>query len=593
MGLISLRRLKLETRMVLVLGLVALLQTIAIGVFALYYLNQSLHEQMGQRAMHVAKTIAAMPVVVSAVAQRDTEFLQPLSLTLAYKTQARFVVIGDSLGIRLAHPKTERLGKPMHDDDGDYNEPALVYGKPYVQTAVGSLGATMRGKAPVFDRSDEKVIGIVSVGYALENVEQVIDRYRMTLILVISAAFCISVLTAIWLAKHFKKAIFGLEPEQIGRLFGERNATLESVREGIIAIDRNACITTFNRTAIETLGLSSDSQLTGKPLLDVLPDSGMLDVLKTGQPQFDQEVWLHDLNLVVNRLPMTQGGQITGVVSSFRRKNELDLVSQKLTRIQQYADSLRSQAHEYSNKLHTIAGLIQLGATDEALNLIGQETQRHQDLIRLLLESVPDPILAGCLLGKYNRARELGLTLTIDPDSQMLELPETLPREQLVSILGNLIDNAFEATLAHQASGDVNNADGISNTEGTNNIDGSSGGEVRLSMTDLGDDLIFEIEDQGAGIDESQLQRIFDKGVTSKSEPGHGLGLHLVSKLLELLGGSIDIELADGGGSRFTVYIPKSGASNRSGAGSISGHNGISAADANVITGTNVTRVKS
>lgn len=535
MGLISLRHLKLEARMVLVLGLVALVQTIAIGMFALHYLSQSLHEQMGLRAMHVAKTVAAMPVVVSAVAQRDTEFLQPLSLTLAYKTEARFVVIGDSLGLRLAHPRPERLGKPMHDDDGDFNEPALIYGKPYVQTAVGSLGATVRGKAPVFDRRDESVIGIVSVGYTLETVEQVIDRYRYTLILVIVAAFGVSVLTAIWLAKHFKKAIFGLEPEQIGRLFGERNATLESVREGIIAIDSKGRITTLNRTAAETLDLPPDRQFTGTPLLEVLPDSGMLDVLKTGLPQFDQEVWLHDLNLVVNRLPMKQGDTITGVVSSFRRKNELDLVSRKLTRIQQYADSLRSQAHEYSNKLHTIAGLIQLGATDEALNLIGQETQRHQDLIKLLLESVPDPILAGCLLGKYNRARELGLTLLIDPESRMAELPAELPREQLVSILGNLIDNAFEATLSHRGSG----------------------GEVRLSMTDLGDDLIFEIEDQGAGVEESERQRIFDKGVSSKTDPGHGIGLHLVSRLLQLMQGSVAVEPGDGGGARFTVYLPK------------------------------------
>ncbi len=526
---------KLETRMIVVLGLVALIQTTAIGMFALHYLSQSLHEQMGQRAMHVAKTIAAMPVVVEAVAARDAEFLQPLSLTLAYKTQARFVVIGDKLGFRLAHPRVERLGKPMHDDEGDFNEPALIFGKPYVQTAIGSLGATVRGKAPVFDSSDESVIGIISVGYTLETVEQVIDRYRLTLILVIGAAFCVSVLTAIWLAKHFKKAIFGLEPEQIGRLFGERNATLESVREGIIAIDRRGRITTFNRTAVETLGLSPELKLTGTPLLEVLPDSGMLEVLNTGQPQFDQEVWLHDLNLVVNRLPMQQNGIITGVVSSFRRKNELDLVSRQLTRIQQYADSLRSQAHEYSNKLHTIAGLIQIGATDEALNLIGQETQRHQELINLLLESIPDPVLAGCLLGKYNRASELGLTLLIDPDSRMAELPPKLPREQLVSILGNLIDNAFEATLAHQGPG----------------------GEVRLSMTDLGDDLIFEIEDQGGGIDESQLQRIFDKGVTSKSEPGHGLGLHLVQKLLTLLEGSVEVEPGDTGGSRFIVYIPK------------------------------------
>jgi len=261
-----------------------------------------------------------------------------------------------------------------------------------------------------------------------------------------------------------------------------------------------------------------------------------MDVLASGQPQFDQEVWLHDRNLIVNRLPLMQDGHISGVVSSFRRKDELDQVSRKLSRIQQYADTLRSQSHEYSNKLHTIAGLIQIGASDQALALIGQETQSHQALIQLLVEAIPDPVLAGCLLGKYNRAREMGLQLQIDEESHMTELPDRLPREQLVSILGNLIDNALEATLQHRGPG----------------------GEVRMSMTDLGNDLIFEIEDEGPGIAADQQQRIFEKGVTSKEDDGHGIGLHLVKAQLNQLGGSITLEPGDQGGSRFTVYIPKS-----------------------------------
>ncbi len=532
---ISLRRLKLKTRMVLVLGLVALLQTIAIGLFALHYLSQSLEEQMGQRALHVAKTVAAIPQIIDAIAARDSAMLQPISLDLASKTAAHFVVIGDAQSIRLTHPNPQRIGRSMLDDDGDDNAPVLRHGRGYISKAQGSLGPTMRGKAPVYDRVGEQVIGVVSVGYRLDRIAALIERYQRTLILVIGAAFILSVLTALWLATHFKKAIFGLEPEQIGRLFEERNATLESVREGIIAINAEGRITTFNRTAIDTLGLSPDTQLMGRSIEQVLPDNRMLEVLTTGLPQFDQEVWLADRNLIVNRLPLKQGERITGVVSSFRRKDELDQVSQKLTRIQQYADSLRSQAHEYSNKLHTIAGLIQIGATDEALSLIGQETQQHQALIHLLLESVPDPVLAGCLLGKYNRARELGLWLLIDPDSHMTALPEHLPREQLVSILGNLIDNALDATLSHTGTG----------------------GEVRLSMTDLGDDLIFEIEDQGPGIPETEQQRIFEKGVSSKSEQGHGLGLHLVGTLLELLGGTVEVDPGDPGGSRFTVYLPK------------------------------------
>lgn len=543
---LSLRTLKLKTRMVLVLGLIALLQTGLIGWFALYYLNQSLAEQIGQRAVHVAQTLADMPEVISAVMARNTDYLQPLSVSVARATDAHFVVIGDRAGIRLSHPNPSRLGKPMHDDEGDYNEPALLYGQPYIQMAVGSLGASVRGKAPVFSESGEVIVGVISVGFMLDTVEAIIDRYRNTLLLVILAAFLFSVLTAIWFANHFKRAIFGLEPEQIARLFDEQRATLESVREGIIAINSEGEITTINHTAIEALGLPKDSQLIGRKVDEVLPDNSLLDVLRTGEPQYDREVWRDEHCIIANRLPLKQGNEITGVVSSFRRKDELAMVSQKLTRIQQYADTLRSQSHEYSNKLHTIAGLIQIGATDQALALIGQESQSHQELIRLLMRAVPDPVLAGCLLGKFNRARELGLRLAIDPESEMSQLPDHLPREQLVSIIGNLIDNALEATWQHKGQ------DGV----------------VQLSMTDLGDDLIFEVEDQGPGIPEAQREQIFEKGFSSKKHEGHGYGLHLVKGLLNKLGGTLTIESvsdmaenppvgAAQGGSRFTVYIPK------------------------------------
>lgn len=523
---------KLQTRMLLILGLLALLQTGLMGGFALHFVATTLEEQIGQRALQVAKTVADMPQIQSAVEARDTALLQPLSLAIAADTGARFVVIGDRHGIRLTHPVPERIGLPMVGGD---NPPALEQGLSYVSKAKGSLGWSMRGKTAIFDTTGERIVGVVSVGYMLDSVEAVIAGYQQNVFAVIGGALLLSVLAGVWFARHFKKAIFGLEPEEIARLYEERNATLEAVREGIIAVDVDGRIITFNRAAIETLELKPQTPLTGHRIQEVLPQSRIMDVVESGEVELDREVWINDRCLIVNRIPLVRGERIVGAVSSFRRKDELDQVSRRLTRIQEYAETLRSQSHDYSNKLHTIAGLIQIGAHDQALALIGQETAGHQTLIQLLVDAVPDPVLAGCLLGKYNRARELGLTLLIDPESHMADLPPRLPREQLVSIVGNLLDNAMEATLRHSGPG----------------------GQIRLTMTDLGHDLIFEIEDQGPGIPPDQQARIFEKGYTSKALPGHGLGLHLVRTLLAHLGGSIVIEPADAGGSRFIVYLPK------------------------------------
>ncbi|GAB4354506.1 MAG: sensor histidine kinase [Gammaproteobacteria bacterium] len=530
---------KLQTRMLLILGLLALLQTGLMGGFTLHLVSTTLEEQIGQRALQVAKTVADIPQIQEAVEARNSDLLQPLSLTIAHNIGARFVVIGDNKGIRLTHPIPERIGKPMVGGD---NPAALELGLSYVSKAKGSLGWSMRGKAAIFDTTGERIIGVVSVGYMLDRVEAIIAGYQNKVLLVIAGALLLSLLAGGWFTRHFKKAIFGLEPEEIARLFEERNATLEAVREGIIAVDVEGRILTFNRAAIETLALRPQTPLTGQYIRSVLPESQIMEVLRTGRMQLDQEVWLNNQCLIVNRIPLQLHGRIIGAVSSFRRKDELDRISQRLSRIEEYAETLRSQSHEYSNKLHTIAGLIQIGANDKALELIGQETEGHQTLIQLLVDAVPDPVLAGCLLGKYNRAREMGLGLLIDPESQMADLPERLPREQLVSIVGNLLDNAMEATLKARGPG----------------------GKIRLTMTDLGKDLIFEIEDQGPGITPDEQSRIFEKGVSSKPLPGHGIGLHLVRTLLDQMGGSIEIEPLDPDGSRVTVYIPKTAVNERS-----------------------------
>lgn len=542
--MLSLRHLRLKWRMVLILGVIAILQTGMLGHFAIRYLDSVLDKQIGQQAMRVALAIAASPDVIRAVEAKDSGFLQPLSYKLAHSAEARFVVFGDKDGIRLAHPFPHMIGKSMADDDGDTNAPALLQGKPYISKALGSIGWSMRGKAPVFNADGTDVIGIVSVGYMLDTVDRIVSNHRLTMFFAIGGAFLFSVFTAVWFASHFKRAIFNLEPEQIGRMYQERNATLETVREGIVAINHHGIVTTFNHAAIKTLELPEDGSYIGKHIQSVLPDSGMLDVLVQGQPQYDQEIWLHNHLLIANRIPLIQGDQITGVVSSFRLKNEVDLVSRKLTRIKQYAESLRSQSHEYNNKLHTIAGLIQIDAKDEALAVIGQETSSHQAFIQQLMEVTSDSILAGCLLGKYNRAKELGLELVIDQGSQMSALPDALPREQLVSILGNLIDNALEATLSHQGKG----------------------GTVTVVLSDFGKELIFEVEDQGPGISEDEQEKIFTRGYSTKSYSpqniqGHGIGLDLVKSLTEHLGGLITVESiashTEAGGSRFTLYLPK------------------------------------
>jgi len=524
---------KLQTKMILlIVGLIICIVGVG-GIFSLHLISSILEEQMGSRALKVSQTVALIPDIRRDLERADLEksSIQRIVEKIRHTTGAQFIVVGDKEGRRYSHPVAERIGRYMVGGD---NSPALDEGKAYISRATGTLGPSIRGKVPVFNEQGD-VIGVVSVGYLVQNVKSLIRGYNVKIITFLTAAILFGIAVTIKITEGFKKSIFGLEPNEIAALLQERTTTLETIREGVLAVDGKGLITTINQAAFETLGLDSNEDVVGRPVISVLPQTRILDVLHTGESQLDRELLVGDKEIIVNRIPMVSDGKITGVVSSFRNKDELDILAKKLSQIQKYSEMLRVQTHEYSNKLHTISGLIQIGAYQEAVDLIGSETSGYQELIHSLMRIVPDPILAGTILGKYNRAKELKVDFQIDQDSSMVNVPDTMKREGLVTILSNILDNSFEAVMDND----------------------ESMRHVKLSMTDLGNDLIFEIDDSGPGIDKSEWNNVFKRGFTTKKKRGHGMGLFLVEKAITRLQGSVTIGSSELGGAAFTVIIPK------------------------------------
>ena len=526
---------KLQNKMILLIVALLLLVAAAGGMFSLHLISTILENQTGSRALKVSQTVANIPQVAIDLEYSSPHhsILQPMVEEIREDVGAQFIVIGNKDSIRFTHPVVERIGKKMVGGD---NDQALERGMSYVSKATGTLGPSIRGKVPVVNDRGE-IVGLVSVGYLMEDVKAIIRGYQLRIISAITAAILIGVGLTIKITTNLKKAIFGLEPEEIGTLLEEKTATLEAIREGIMAIDRQGRVTTINHAAFETLNIDPNQEIIGKPVKEIFPETRMLKVLDTGESQLDRVMSLDDKELIVNRLPITVGGKVIGVVSSFRDKSELDAMAKKLYQIQKYSEMLRAQTHEYSNKLHTISGLIQIGAYDEAIELIGSEASGYQQLITSLMTIVPDPVLAGTILGKYNKARELKIEMSVDPDSSMAEIPAGIKKSELVTIIGNILDNCFEAVLKPEAKGKI----------------------VWLSMTDLGNDLIFEFDDAGPGITEENRQKIFHKGYTTKRDEGHGMGLYLVEKAVIKLGGTVNTAVSELGGAAFTVIIPKSG----------------------------------
>ncbi len=489
-----------------------------------------LEEYIGRNALNVSKTVSLTTVVHEGLKNKNSTQIQLYAESVRKATGARFVVVGDHEGRRYSHPVPERIGKLMVGGD---NPRALERGEAYVSKAVGTLGPSMRGKVPIFANSG-KVIGVVSVGYLQETVESVTEGYLQRVLLWVFGLFLLGGIGTWLIARNVKQSIFGLEPVEIARLFRERNAILDSIREGVVAINDKGQVTMLDHEAAKILKIPPESGI-GTSIESILPQTRMLEVLKSGEEQFDQEMIIGGIEVIVNRVPIWQNDRVAGVVSSFRRKDEIDRMAQELTQIQEYSEVLRTQTHEYSNKLHTLAGLIQLGSHQEALDLIGRETSGYQELLGTLAETVPEPLLSAIILGKYNRAQELRIIFQLDPESRMIDIPKKINREKIVTILGNLLENALEAAQE--------------NTSGKR--------MAQLSMTDFGNDLIFEVEDSGSGIEDESVDLSLQHGFTTKSGTGRGIGLSLVHENLKYLGGHLTVVRSSLGGMRFTIYIPK------------------------------------
>ncbi|QQE74828.1 sensor histidine kinase [Brevibacillus composti] len=526
-------RLTLQTRMILLIIFVIVSIISAIGMVFTSIISTSIEEQVGKRALSVATIVANMPEVQAAFGMTDpSAVIQPIAEAVRKQTEAEYVVVGNRQGIRYSHPLPERIGKEMVGGD---NDEGLLHGRSYISKAVGSLGPALRGKVPVKNQHGQ-VIGIVSVGFLLEDIEEAVDSYQEKVLVIIALSVLIGVLGAIWLSRRFKRAILGLEPEEIAALYMERNAVIESVREGIVAIDRHGEVSTVNKAAIRILELPADQDVHRKPIQEILPGSKMLEVLESGERQLDREVIIAGKEIIVNRVPIKIGSKVIGVVSSFRPKSEIDQLAEELSQVRRYADALRAQTHEFHNLLYMISGLLQLGSVQEAIELITSETSAQQEMILLLARQVPDPLIGALLLGMHNRAKELKIQFQINRDSRLKELPATISRQQVVLLLGNIIQNAFESVKDPRVEGKKT---------------------VECYISDTGQEILFEVEDSGPGVDEAIRERIFEYGFSTKQGEKRGIGLAKVKSIVEEMGGYILVGKSEWGGALFTISLPK------------------------------------
>lgn len=484
-------------------------------------------DRAAEVSVDVASTVAEMPAVLTALdSPEPSRTLQPLAERVRVRTDTDFVVVMSPTGTRYSHPDPRRIG---HTFIGTI-EPAAAGGT-VVETYTGTLGPSVRAVVPV--RSDGDVVALVSVGITERHVGEVLAT-RMPLMVGFAVLVLLAGTVATWLITgRLRRQTHGLAPAELRAMYDYHDAVLHSVREGLLVVDVDGRVHLINDEASRLLGLGPED--VGSRVDELgLPDD-LAAALSSGQRREDELHVLSSRILVLNQTSTRRDGRDLGTVATLRDRTELEALTGELDRARSLADALRSQQHEAMNRMHTMVSLIELGYEERAKAFAVEELQLAQRLTDDLVSSVREPALAALLLGKASEAAELGITFEVEAEG---ELPEgAVEARELITVVGNLVDNAFEATQ--------------SRTTGT---DRPATVEVGLHVTD--GRLHIEVGDSGDG-PPADPQTMFTQGWSTKSSSGErmrGLGLALVQQTVHRLRGTIEVRADEG--ATFSVQLP-------------------------------------
>lgn len=478
-------------------------------------------------SVSVASTMAEMPAVLEALdAPQPSKTLQPLAERIRVRTGTDFVVVMSPTGIRYSHPDPQRIG---HTFIGTI-APAAAGGT-VIETYTGTLGPSVRAVVPV--RSNGKVVALVSVGITKNQVGEVLAT-RVPLMVGFAALVLLAGTVATWLiTSHLRRRTHGLGASELQAMYDYHDAVLHSVREGLVVVDVDGRLHLINDEAARLLELGPDDLGRRIDQLDLPEDLG--EALASGERREDELHVSASRILVLNQTSTQWEGRHLGTVATLRDRTELEALTGELDRARSLADALRSQQHEALNRMHTVVSLIELGHEERAKAFAVDGLHVTQRLTDELVSSIKEPALAALLLGKASEAGELGIDFGVEAEG---ELPEgVFEARDLVTIVGNLVDNAFDATQNR-----------------TTGPDRPATVEVGLHIAD--DRLHIDVVDSGDG-PPADTSTMFTRGWTTKSSSGghaRGLGLALVQQTVHRLHGTIEVR--DEEGAMFSIELP-------------------------------------
>lgn len=470
-----------------------------------------------QKVISVTESVALMTSTAEAIGTPDpTAILQPQTEAIRQATGMDFIVVMAPDRTRFTHTDVSRIG-------GEFtgNIDRALAGETFTETYPGTLGPSIRAVAPVLGPSGD-VVGLVSAGVTRTKVSQSVFATLPAIGLAVGVALVLALAGAYILERRLRRRTLGLSFGDLSTLYEQREAVLHAIGEGLLVFSVDGRAEVVNDEARRLLSLP-EGPITRAELPGSLGDS-------SGGTLTDETHVTADRVLLVNQQPVMWGNRLVGTVMTLRDRTDLQRVSGELSSVTQFAESLRSRAHEADNRLHTVITMVELGRADRAVEFATAELAVSQHLIDRLMATVAEPALAALLLGKISQARDSGVELTVTEES-LLDDPSNLALKQgeLITLVGNLVDNAIEASRTETPAW------------------------VEVTVRGTAEALTVTVADSGPGMTPDAFEQARMRGYSTKSGE-RGLGLALVWQVIAAHGGTITSENTYG--SVITATIP-------------------------------------
>ncbi|WP_460842863.1 sensor histidine kinase [Nocardioides marmoraquaticus] len=526
---------------VLVLQLAVVLAVLAlVAVISLRQSGATFQQQSGSQLRGIAEYVAdtfqvrtkleevAAPTTSAAARDSVTELAPTLDAALA-------TTAADEISVLAPDGEVLVSSDPLSVGDQD-PLPGRV-GAGWSGLRDTSSGTVLVARAPVLaddDGREGRLVGMVVVEQVYPSAWDRLTSSAADLALFLGLGTLLGVLGTYVVSRVVKRRTRGLGAGEISRLADHREALLHSIREGVLAVGTDGRVTMVNDAALALLGLNDD--VVGRPVSDLGLDAQVVSLLD-GSASADEDAVavVGERVLVFNRRQASSRGEGIGTVTTMRDRTELVSLQDQLSTNLSITDTLRAQTHEFSNQLHTISGLVELGEHDELKALVGTLARRRAALTDLVTERVADRAVAALLIAKSSTAAERGVELELTEDSVLRAL-DPVDSADLITVVGNLVDNAVDACAGREEAVVT-----VALQSGT--------GAVHL-----------EVADTGPGVPVDLRGAIFVRGFSTKPEVlgGRGIGLPLVQLICARRGGSIELHHRGGPGSGavFSVRMP-------------------------------------